>query len=745
MATIDENINRNQITTEEIRDLSKETRVLVKTLDKVTESVQDVGKSLNQMAAVQLEMAYKMKAIDKDSLEAYKEKLGIQENIDDKQKDIIKGSTAFSIIAKKIKDSFNEISNIWEKILNRILDTFTVYKNLDQVVTDTRQKLGMLPYEGKFLFTQIRRTAIEMAHLGVTFENAKNSILEISSTFTNLVAQDNTLVKTTTMLNKSFGISNERSVKFLKTLAGISGTSATSQQNMAGFAQKITAVSGVPLDKLMEDVANASDDVRIFVGDSAVKMVKVAAEARMLGTSLSKAASTAKHFLNFESSINAELKASALLGRQINFNEARRMSFNKDTIGATKEILRLTKEVGFNQLNPIQQEAYAAAAGKSVTELQSMLQQEKNLERVRSYGSEKDIERLDNYERMLKLSEENAQNEGKIAKNEMLRLSNQTRINALTDQWNQFILELQEPILIAVEKLMYLAVEGMPLLINGIKGFSTAISGPVQLFTYIGIKIISISKTLKSLIAAALIFDNVFKTSFEVLSRIKPLMKILSFAKLIPGVGQIITGLIFINSLIKNISDPNLTAWEKFKNIIYDTILEPFHMIWKWAEEHIMGKSPSKLGLGIVKGISSIGSLLLDAIIQPFIMGYNWIQSSFIGKLLPGGTIEMSLLGLSSDSNETSASDSNKISASDSNKTSASDSNKTSASDSNKTSTSLNDIKVSNEVIAQKIDELITLMANGGISVNLDGTRVNESLDTSRFNRGNRGIASSIS
>jgi len=95
-------------------------------------------------------------------------------------------------------------------------------------------------------------------------------------------------------------------------------------------------------------------------------------------------------------------------------------------------------------------------------------------------------------------------------------------------------------------------------------------------------------------------------------------------------------------------------------------------------------------------------------------------EGESLAKLIPGGTIEMPSLGLSSDSN------------------------KTSTSDRNKTSTYLNDIKVTNEVIASKIDELITLMSNGGIAVNLDGTRVNEALDTSRFNRGNRGSVSSI-
>jgi hypothetical protein len=431
---------------------------------------------------------------------------------------------------------------------------------------------------------------------------------------------------------------------------------------------------------------------------------------------------------NFESSINAELKASALLGRQINFNEARRMSFNKDTIGATKEILRLTKEVGFNQLNPIQQEAYAAAAGKSVTELQSMLQQEKNIQHIRSYGSEKDIERLDNYERMLKLSEDRAKDEGEIARLEMLRLNNQTKMSALQSHFNQFILELQEPILDIVEPLMKWAVKGMPLLISGIKIFSVLLSGPIQLINayhtalgFIGStggKLTQIFTKLSGWFSTFGNFIGKFIGKFKVISSILPIFK--GILKFIPGLGQIITGLTFIRHWFKDAEKfgggfiGHLTA---IPLAIVKAFL-PFKTLHDWLDDIFIGKSPSKLGLGIVKGLVSIGPMLLDALIQPFIMGYNWIQNSFIGGLIPGGTIESSF---------------------------SSDTPSSKQDEKKSPTTSLNDIKVSNEVIAQKIDELITLMANGGISVNLDGTRVNESLDTSRFNRGNRGIASSIS
>lgn len=743
MASINENINRDRIVKEDIRDINKETKILVNTLNEVNDSILDLGKILKGISrdlkistSVQIDMAKEWGAITEDQTKSYKDILNVQSDIVDKQKESTKLSLDNINILDKIKNKSDKfiknLKSIPETFIDDLLNFPQVFLDLDQVVTNVRQELGMLPKEGRHLFHTIKDTTIQMAHLGVTFKDVGNAIVGLSNEFTGIVAENKTLLETSVMLNKSFGISNEKSAKFLKTLAGITGTTASSQTNMAGFAKNIASASGVPLDQLMSDVANASDNVRMFVGDSADKMVKVAVEARMLGTSLSEAANTAKHFLNFESSINAELKASALLGRQINFNEARRMSFNKDTIGATKEILRLTKEVGFNQLNPIQQEAYAAAAGKSVTELQSMLQQEKNIQLIQSSGDKKTLERYQRYKDMLELSEDRAKDEGEIARLEMLKLSNQTRINALTDQFNQLILELQDPILEIVEPLMQLAVWGMPLLISGIKMFAVAMSGPVQLVKFLSEKfklIKSFFGSIKSLLLPVFgLFKSLLSPVSKVFKFIKPLVSL--FGRFSPFLFPIITGLTLIGSLMKNwasyVKKDGLLVggFKAIGHALYDALIKPFvdafKFIFPW-----LGQSPSEIGLSIVKGISSIGSLLFNAIISPWVMGYNWIQSSFIGKLIPGGTIKIPSLGIGGEDVSDSGSDSNKTG--------------------NKTSTSLNDIKVSNEVIASKIDELITLMANGGISVNLDGTRVNESLDTSRFNRGNRGIASSIS
>ena len=48
-------------------------------------------------------------------------------------------------------------------------------------------------------------------------------------------------------------------------------------------------------------------------------------------------------------------------------------------------------------------------------------------------------------------------------------------------------------------------------------------------------------------------------------------------------------------------------------------------------------------------------------------------------------------------------------------------------------------IQKSNDMVVKKIDELINVMANGGIAVNIDGQRVNSVLSNSLIRRGEYG------
>ena len=616
------------------------------------------------------------------------------------------------------------------------------FKLFDKAAASVRSNLGALPGQANNLESLIKEVGIESMHLGATFDDVAKSINEIANEFTGLVAQDKDLLKTTTALSKQFGISESISAKFLKTLGGISGSSASSQRSMVGFAQKISQAAGVPLGKIMHDVADASDDVRIYVGSSVVSIIKAAAAARMLGIDLNKAALTADKLLNFESSIASELKASALLGQNINFNYARQLFFNKNIIAANKEILRLTKQVNFNQLDPIKQKAYADAAGKSVGELQDMLQQEKNLALVAN-STNKDVrKRYEEYMRLMQVKEEDAKNEGKLAEQEFLRRANQEKLAQIQNKFNQLMSELAEPVMEVTEYLLDIAIVIMPHVITGIKMgitlFKSLSAGAGYIATKLGAWITATSAIIGPLTRTSKILLNIGKFLLPIIS---------TFGRWLNPIGWVITALMGIKSLMGGIAkywdesaDWPSKMWTGLK-LLTKAIIEaflPFDTVRKNLDEWFFGKSPSKAGKLIAKGFSSIGPELQDSLVTPVNKAYDEIKNISPPEIKVTGGFS-SIGSKLQDSLITSVNKAygeiKNISPPEINVDSATTNKLIETTD----NTLISVIKTSNQQLVAKIDQLMTMMANGGIAVNLDGQRINAALSTTILKSGGFG------
>jgi hypothetical protein len=695
----------------------------------------------------------------------------------------LKAQSGFMQLGKKV---LGDMGPLGEKIISgKTLTAASLltniiehgYKNFlafDKAATAARMNLGALPGQVNTLEKNIKTVALDLSGIGATFDDVAASAKSLTDSFGSLVASDKQLLTTTTALSKQFGITGDTSAKFLETLGGISGKSAKSQLAMTGFAQKMAVAAGVPLGKIMEDVANASDEVRIYVGGSAVSMIKAAAAARMMGIDLNKAAASADKLLQFESSISAELKASALLGQSVNFNYARQLAFNKNIIGANKEILKITKQVNFNQLNPIQQKAYADAAGKSVGELQSMLQQEKNIQLVKNGTNKEAKAALADYERLMQMKDGEAKKEGEIAEQEIIRKANQERMTQIQNQFNKLMNELSKPVMDIVEPLLDLAVTVMPLLVGALRLMEKVFEG-------ISLKILTSRTALQGLmnpikfiqnifgmistgISKTSMIGNIFAKMIPTLGKLGPLMRIFgTIAKFLGPIGWVMTAIQGLfkafemgKEIFQDFKDGN---WAKgllkivtflprlilgmavdivadilsifgadglgeslkngFKSVseaIFDALAHPIESFKKLISP-FLGNSPSEIGLMIVTGLKSVGGMILDALIGPFIKGYN-----FISKYIPGMS-EMKMPNQTlSDITE--------------------DTKKTGNASKSLNNDNLNNvIQSGNQQLVAKIDQLMTMMANGGIAVNLDGQRINAALSTTILKSGGFGQA----
>ena len=139
-----------------------------------------------------------------------------------------------------------------------------------------------------------------------------------------------------------------------------------------------TNKTGINIKDVMNDVGSASAAVTLSLGSQPEKIQQAAMEARKLGLSLEQVDKIAGSLLDFESSIQAEMEAEMLTGKQLNLDKARQLALANDLEGVAKEI---GKNEGilkaFSSGNRIAQEATAKAMGMSREEMAKMIYQQK--------------------------------------------------------------------------------------------------------------------------------------------------------------------------------------------------------------------------------------------------------------------------------------------------------------------------------------------------------------------------------
>ena len=133
---------------------------------------------------------------------------------------------------------------------------------------------------------------------------------------------------------------------------------------------------GVALNEkeVMKDISNVSKATTLSLGMSTKELAKAVSTTKALGMEMSQVEGIADSLLNFESSIEKELEAELLLGKNINLEKARQAALNNDIAGVAEEIAKQAGSAAeFGKMNRIQQEALAGAVGMSREELAKSL------------------------------------------------------------------------------------------------------------------------------------------------------------------------------------------------------------------------------------------------------------------------------------------------------------------------------------------------------------------------------------
>jgi len=305
-----------------------------------------------------------------------------------------------------------------------VLKLVDAYNKYDKLLADNAVKQGISRVESEKQAVIMQRIVASSTNLVVNLTEALDAVAELNNNLGVMAAEYMPRVaERAAQLSQSIGISATESAQFFATLGEIGNTSLQAQQNMAGVADAAAKAAGVPLGKVIKDVSGASLNVRTIFRGNTTELIKQAAELRKIGSSLDQAAKSAESLLNFESSVGAELKASALLGKNINFNQSRRLFFEGKIADAEKALQAELERVGdIDKLNYFQRKALSELTGKDINELQKISSLKKTQQKIDQDNPELAAERVKLEKELAKISGSKVEQEKRA--NELAALGN---------------------------------------------------------------------------------------------------------------------------------------------------------------------------------------------------------------------------------------------------------------------------------------------------------------------------------
>ena len=277
--------------------------------------------------------------------------------------------------------NLGDASTIWMQLVSMAVDRF---KELDDAGEKFRETTGFLASQTAQVESNVRMASRDLARFGVSVESANAAAQGLANAFGDTAIANKENIEYVSLMKENLGVATEDSVNLLQNFMGLGGMTSQVARETAGAAASLAKAAGVPFNKVMKEVADASDNVRSLIRGSVDGLIKGAIEAKRLGTSLEAVGKAAAGFLDFQSSVNDEMEASVLFGKDVNLQKARELSYAGDLKGLAKEQNRLLQEAGdVSKMDFFQRNGIAKALGMSVKEMDTMNAKQKEMNELR--------------------------------------------------------------------------------------------------------------------------------------------------------------------------------------------------------------------------------------------------------------------------------------------------------------------------------------------------------------------------
>ena len=276
------------------------------------------------------------------------------------------------------------------------------------------------------------------------FETTKNLVeaqLQLADAFGTSRGFTEQQVRDQVKLTKQIGLEEEAADGLQQLMLKNGQTADQATMSIVKQTASLSKQTGIQLNnkKILSDVAKVNGQLRLQYGNNTDQLAEAVIQSNKLGLSLEQSKEIAESLLNFESSIEAELSAELLTGRDLNLERARLLALNGKSAEAVKEMASaMGSAAEFSDMNVIAQESLAKAVGMNADELANSLVFQENLNKLGDVARKQLEDKVNELKKAGQIDEANrlmaAAGDADLAQAALKRVDAQTQFNTAIER-----------------------------------------------------------------------------------------------------------------------------------------------------------------------------------------------------------------------------------------------------------------------------------------------------------------------
>ena len=252
----------------------------------------------------------------------------------------------------------------------------------DAVTTEFSKTLGISKSEARDLGQEMNTFAVNSGKAYLTVQKMQEAQMGLADSLGTTTGFTNDQLQDQVMLTKKVGLQGVEAANLLKLSMSQGKSAKVVSEEVLDTVAALEKETGIRLDgrKVLKEVANATGQLGAQYGFNNKALAEAVIISNKLGLSLKETQGIARGLLDFENSIQSELEAELLTGKNINLERARSLALQGKSAEATAEIVKqMGSSAEFARMNVLQQDALAASAGMTADQLAETLRNQETL------------------------------------------------------------------------------------------------------------------------------------------------------------------------------------------------------------------------------------------------------------------------------------------------------------------------------------------------------------------------------